>query len=211
MPFSDQSFLYFFPIFFAGFWLLITTVLGAMSGWFELQRHYPTGDEPALLTLRGRSGSMGWGVGLNGILTLGACPAGLRVGIWRIFGPFLRPFLVPWNEIHPIHTTRFFMPSVRLNFGNPAIGALRINARMWQRLAQTSNEAPATSSPYVTRAQAGCGFFLQWATLTMIAGCFFYFTSHAGPQHPGLPPQVSFGFPAIVIGLALGLEFLREG
>ncbi len=44
-----------FPLIFAGMWLLVTTLMGVMSGWFSLQQWYADdGDERALLPL-------GWG------------------------------------------------------------------------------------------------------------------------------------------------------
>src|SRR4051794_6773901 len=110
MNVSGQQFMTVFPFFFVGLWLFVTTVLGFLSGWFDLQRHYPKGDEPALLTLRWRSGSMGMGVSLSGILTLSACSSGLRIGIFRLFGLFQRPFFVPWDEIEAEQTTLFFAP-----------------------------------------------------------------------------------------------------
>ena len=207
---ADQTMLYWFPLIFVGMWLLITTILGVFSGWFELQRHYQPSDEPALVTLRRRSGSMGFGVGLNGILTLSACASGLRVGIWRIFGPFQRPFLVPWHEIEAKQTTRFFVPRSILTFGKPAVGVLRISARTWQRLAQTSHNAPGNGEPPVTRVQAGRGLLVQWLVISVIAGCFFYFVSRSNPGNTELPIVACFGLPGLVFGLAIGFAFLRD-
>jgi hypothetical protein len=84
-----------FLLFFAAMWLAMTTLLGAMSGWNGLEARYPDTGEPALLVLRGRSGQMGKGVNMSGILRLSACRSGLRIGIARMFGPFQKPFLVP--------------------------------------------------------------------------------------------------------------------
>ena len=36
---------------------------------------------------------------MQGILKIGVCPSGLRIGIMRAFGPFSRNFFVPWEEI----------------------------------------------------------------------------------------------------------------
>ena len=36
---------------------------------------------------------------LNSCLTLRAYPAGLGVGIWRIFGMFQKALRIPWSEI----------------------------------------------------------------------------------------------------------------
>src|SRR6478672_10360496 len=95
-----RLFPYVFPFFFGGMWLFATTMLGFMSGWFNLQQWYPDdGGEEPLLTLRGQSGAMGWGVSLNNCLRLRVYRSGLGIGIWRIFAPFQRPLLIPWSEV----------------------------------------------------------------------------------------------------------------
>jgi hypothetical protein len=63
----------YFPLFFIGLWLLISTVLAVLSRWFSLMTRYPNRPETPLLKLGRQSGSMGMRVGLNGILTLSAC------------------------------------------------------------------------------------------------------------------------------------------
>src|SRR4051812_2606582 len=129
---SDATFLSFFPVFFIGLWLLVTTILGVLSGWFELQGRFPDPGERPLLKLGMQSGSMGLGVNFNGVLTLSACPTGLRVAVWRIFGPFERPFVVPWSQIEVEAVTRFFQPGARLRFAGG--GVLTINRDAWRRV-----------------------------------------------------------------------------
>ena len=60
---------------------------------------YPDQSDEPILRLRGQSGTMGLGVGMNGVLILSVCPTGLRVGMMRVFGPFCRDFFVPWESI----------------------------------------------------------------------------------------------------------------
>ena len=94
-----------FPFFFAGLWLTVTTLLGFWSGWFKLQAEFPDSREPSDLRLHWQSGLIGFGalwnpwgkVSYSRCLRLDACPGGLRVAIWRLFGPFCRPFLLPWR------------------------------------------------------------------------------------------------------------------
>src|SRR5262245_47403136 len=93
-----------------------------------------------ILRLRFHSGAMGLGVNMNGILILSVCPNGLRVGMMRIFGPFCRSFLVPWESIAIVRKTTLFGAVAKLQFGNPAIGALRIPSRTANRLARAANE-----------------------------------------------------------------------
>ncbi|HLY58053.1 MAG TPA: hypothetical protein VKS60_20995, partial [Stellaceae bacterium] len=94
----DPFFFALFPSFFIGIWLLVTTVAGLVSGWFELMRRFPDRDEGAILRIGFVSGTMGPLVRFNGLLTLSASVSGLRVGMLRLLGPFCRDFLVPWEE-----------------------------------------------------------------------------------------------------------------
>jgi len=131
-----------FPVFFVLFWVLVTSLLGLFSGWFQLQQQFPSNDDAPLLRLGGRSGTMS-GVNFSGILTLAACRSGLRVGLWRIFGPFQRPFQVPWDQVEAEPVTRFLMPMIRLHFGRPATRKLTISVRTWERLKAASQSVAA--------------------------------------------------------------------
>ncbi|WP_095081571.1 hypothetical protein [Mesorhizobium sophorae] len=108
----EQNFAVFFPL----FWLAITTFLAVLSGWFRLMAKFPNQSEEQLLRIRGQSGSMGLGVSMQGILALSVCPSGLRVGIMRVFGPFCRDFLVPWEAIRVTRKNVLFGPVARAVF-----------------------------------------------------------------------------------------------
>ena len=200
---AARQFLTWFPFFFIGMWLGVTSLLGLLSGWYGLMRGYPDTDEEPLVVLSSQSGSMGLGVGLNGILSLSACPSGLRVGMWRIFGPFSRPFFVPWSEIQLEQKTVFLTPRAKLSFGNPVVGTLSVAAPVWQRLAEAggaSTRMPqlpfALSNGAIARNLA-----LQWLAVTVFASAFFYFAPKIlGGAEGGPPPAVCVGFPALVFG-----------
>ncbi|MEO8547968.1 MAG: hypothetical protein ABI422_06330 [Sphingomicrobium sp.] len=137
-PEATKWFLIAFPFLFLGMWILVTTVLGFLSGWFSLQEWYSDdGNDDPLLKLGWQSGSMGLGVGFNSCLTFVATRRGLSVRIWRIFGPFQRPLLFPWREItvEPSEPRRFlFLRMVRLSFGSPPSGSLKIREQTWTKL-----------------------------------------------------------------------------
>ena len=134
-PEEAKWFLIAFPFLFVGMWLLITTMLGFMSGWFSLQQWYSddTKEDP-LLKLSWQSGSMGVGVSFRSSLTLAARRDGLSVRVWRIFGPFQRPLLIPWRDISAEPKRILFYRLVRLNFGSPPSGSLKVSQRTWDRL-----------------------------------------------------------------------------
>jgi len=210
---------YVFPFFFAGMWLVVTTMLGFMSGWFNLQQWYPDdGSEEPLLKLGGQSGSMGLGVALNGILKLRAYPSGLGISIWRIFGPFQKPLRIRWSEIEAEQSSSFFLPMVKLHLGKPANGTLKISARSWERLV---NAVPHTAdkkqyqmpdvAPVTSRSVAQA-MFVQWLVISGVAGAFFYFASRSGePAGAGVPLGICIGLPAVVFGIAQLIRYTREG
>lgn len=202
-----------FPFAFVGMWLFVTTLLGLLSGWFRFQTRFPNPKEGALLTLRFKSGVMGLGVNFNGCLILSACPSGLRVAVWRVFGLFQRPFLVPWEQVRTEESSSFFLPMTKLSFGwGEDVGSLRIDAGVWRKLslaAKTSgSDAPA---PLATpRRGAAMRFAVQWAVVTAGATAFFYFISNAAMNGAGIPLIVCFGLPALTFGVPQLIRYFRQ-
>ena len=207
-----------FPFLFVGTWLLATTMLGFMSGWFNLQQWYPDdGSEEPLLKFGGQSGSMGMGVALNGCLILRAYPSGLGVGIWRIFAPFQKPLRIPWSEIEAEPSRSFFQPMVKLHLGKPSNGTLKIGARSWSRLVEAVPQADRGTSIQMPSAVSASsqslalGILLQWVVVTTIAAAFFYFVSRFGDQRSALPLAVCIGLPAIGFGIGQLIRYARQG
>lgn len=211
-----QWFPYTFPFFFVGMWLLVTTILGFMSGWFGLQQWYADdGTEEPLLRLGGQSGSMGAGVALSGILKLRAYPSGLGVGIWRVFGPFQKPLKIPWNEIEAENSSSFFLPMMKLRLGKPANGSLKISARSWARLvdAVSQTDRRRAQMPAVTRVSrrsTAKAMFVQWLAITSLAGAFLYFTSRSYGSQAAVPLTVCIVFLAAVFGIGQLIRYARE-
>lgn len=198
-----------FPFLFVGMWLAITTMLGLMSGWFGLQARFPDRKEQSVLTLRFKSGIMGLGVSFDGCLTLSACPSGLRIACWRIFGPFERPFLVPWEQIRPENSSSFFVPMTKLRFGQSEdVGSLKIDAGVWRKLssvARTSgSDAPAPLA--ISSRGVAIKFAVQWAILTGGATAIFFFMS----TRAGVPLLSCFGFPAVMLGVPQLIRYWRQ-
>ena len=215
---DDQSlnwFPYAFPFLFGGMWLFIMTMLGFMSGWFNLQQWYSDdGSEEPLLKLRGQSGTMGIGVAFNGCLKLRAYPSGLGIGIWRIFGPFQKPLRIPWSEIQAQPSSSFFVPMVKLHLGKPENGTLKISTRSWSRLVNAVPEVAAKTTmsmrdvPPVQTSKVAGAMFIQWLAITGLFGVLFYFTSRS--QQNGPPIAVCFAFPAVIFGMGQLIRFARS-
>jgi hypothetical protein len=209
----EQNFAVFFPLFFGSLWLTVTTILAALSGWFRLMAKFPNQTVEPLLRIRGQSGSMGLGVNMRGILTLGVCPSGLRVGIMRVFGPFCRDFFVPWQDIMVTRKTILFWPVAKLQFGNPPIGSLTIPAHVANRLARAAmGRWPEPGSFPEEKHRDTFGRLLaQWAVITCAASLFFALVPLAVAPPGGRPPiLVAILFTAIVFGVVTIVRYVRE-
>ena len=125
------------PIMGVALWIGVTTVIGAMSGWFRLMQRFPNQPDSARLSLSWQSGAMGIGVNYNNVLRLATCDTGLRVGVPRLFGIYARDFLVPWRDIRVKRYKSFFVDFVELTFGDPAVGRLVVRAATADRLRES--------------------------------------------------------------------------
>ena len=205
-----------FPIFFIGIWLVASILIGVSSGWFALARRYPDRDEPALVKIGFQSGVMGpMGTGMNGILVFSACRSGLRVAIWRIFGPFSKPFLVPWSEISVRPTQIFFHPYARLGFGRPEAGVLSIQRNAWDQLVRGASQAGgspvAETLPPIPQGRLASAYLLQWLVLTAFGAAFFFLAPRLlspGAAHPSL--ILCIALPATVFGIGTLIRYAAQ-
>lgn len=201
----------FFSLAFVALWLTVTTILALLSGWFRLMAEYPDQFIEPVLRLRGQSGTMGLGVGMQGILILNVCPTGLRIGMMRIFGPFCRDFFVPWESITIIRKTIMFWPIAKLQFGNPVVGTLSISVHAADRIARAANGCWPEAGPFPEEKRGDTFRRLlgQWAVMTSFVALFFILVPLAVAPSGARPPiLVAILFPAIVFGVPLIVKFL---
>lgn len=130
----------FVPIFVLLMWLSVTTIGGLASGWFRLQQRFPASDEVPLRKLRMRTGWVNW-ARFGGILSFAACRSGLRVAVWPLFGPFTRPFEVPWSQIEAEPVRILFSSMVQLRLGHPEAGRLAISEDAWRELTTAARQS----------------------------------------------------------------------
>lgn len=201
-----------FPFLFAGAWLAATTMLGFLSGWFNLQQWYEAPADQPLLKLRGQSGWMGVGVSFGGCLTLSAHRHGLGIAVWRIFGPFQRPFLVPWNEIEAQPSKTLFTPMVKLGLGEPAVGTLKISAQSWSRLVEAAGPAVGLSFksvPPPSRGLIARGLFIEWLVIVAFFAVFFTFAAQTGDEAEAIPIGI-IAFPAVAFGIVQLIRYAHR-
>ena len=80
----------------------------------------------------------GMPVNFNGCLTLDACPGGLRFRLWKIFGLFEQPFLVPWDDIFVSTKKVVFFTMARIRFARWEGGEVAMRVKQWNRIAAES-------------------------------------------------------------------------
>ncbi len=131
----EDGFLFVFPFLFVGMWLIVALCLSRASGWPALSDAFPDRADETLIGFGAASGQMGIGVSYNACLVITACRQGLRIGVWRIFSPFDRPFFVPWGQLTCERTRGLLGQRVTLRFGRPPIGHLQISSRLANKLA----------------------------------------------------------------------------
>lgn len=199
-----------FIAFFVLLWLLVSVILGLFSGWYSLMRAFPDRPyEEALAIFNGESGMVGL-VSMHGILKLSPCTSGLRVGIMRLFGPFEKDFLVPWNTISVSRKRMLGWKYAELYFG--VYGRLRISDlladRLWRSIPQSWPEKGVPEA--VTSNRVFRYYFLQWLILTTIASAFFIVAPRIADRGRGnYPPLlVAILFPAIATGSVFSFRYL---
>lgn len=168
----QQNFGLYFPLFFVGIWALATTMLGYSSGWFHLMRIYPDCDEGAIQTFSAQSGSLG-GVRMNQVLKISICRTGLRIEMLRLFGPFNKPFFVPWDEISVARKDWRLWKMAELRFGQPTQGKFSVLSHVADKYARAANGAWPEPGPFPeeTRAQSSARILktIAVSALTVVA------------------------------------------
>lgn len=203
----------YFLIAFPVLWFVVTLILSVLSGWFGLMERYPDRDEVAILALVNQSGSVG-PVSMRNILKLSACDSGLRVGIMRIFGPFCRDFLVPWNEITITRRDRYLWKEAKLSFGQPSNGNLKLFAEVADRLARAAGHRwPEQGSfPEESSSQSASRIVKQWLAMTALAAAFFIIVPRLTTSNAAARPPIAVAilFPAIVFGIGALVQYFRR-
>ncbi len=210
---TPPNYLWLFPIFFVGGWLIVTTLLGSISHWYALMRAFPNREALEVGRLKSQSGSMG-GVGMRGILSISVCQSGLRFGILRVFGPFCRDFFVPWEQLRVERKNGLLGKTTTLRFGEPWVGWLRIPSHLADRLARSSGGCWPEAGPFPeeSRSEIFASVFRDWLIGTTLASLFFIAVPRlaAANAKNDLPIAVSILFPAVVFGIAAAIQYVRR-
>jgi hypothetical protein len=195
-----------FVFLFALFWLGVTTLLGFLSGWYDLMRRYPDRPEVPLLSLKYQSGMLGL-VGLRGVLHLGVCSSGIRMRLVRLFGPFCRDIFLPWQSLSVSRRNRFLWRTAILQIGG---WRLSLDSAVADRLARAAGGRWPEPGPFPkeTNFAVGAQLLGRWLAGTTITAAFFVFVPLvAAPAGDRPPIAVAILFPAIVFGVVAFVQY----
>ncbi|MDB5313005.1 MAG: hypothetical protein JWO38_7207 [Gemmataceae bacterium] len=132
-------------------WCFVVWVVGALSGWGGLARHYRyLSDEPFRGTLRRfRSGKLGW-ANSSRCLTVGTNPRGLYLAVFVLFRPGHPPLFVPWAELTArVVRVWIFGSWLDLTFEKYPGVVVRLPRRLGKEIAADANRAWAEEEPGV--------------------------------------------------------------
>ncbi len=204
MAAQPGAYIPYFPLFFAGLWFFITVLLGLLSGWYGLMSRFPDRPDGVRLRIGNLSGSMGLTVNMGGILTLSVCDGGLRVSMFRVFGPFCRDFYVPWSELSVARRDRLLWKVARLGLGRPEVGHLTIRTHVADRLAAAAGADWPEDGVFVpeTTGQIASRIGLEWLVITILASTFFILAPRLMGAEAAAPPiALCIAFPAVSYGI----------
>ncbi len=97
MQFED-IFLFLFPIFFIGMWVVVSFLLAVIGGWSRLAEYYQSQTDFSGKKWHFQSGRLGL-VNYSGSLTLGSNYYGLYLAVFPLFRVGHPPLLIPWSDV----------------------------------------------------------------------------------------------------------------
>lgn len=113
-------------------WLFVTSILNRAAGWPELMRSFPRPSGKALLVQKLEWAVMGKGVTCKHVVTIAAHDDGVAINQSRLFGPFTRPVLIPWDQVKIGAIEEAAHDLVRLKFGGLERAALVLPLDAWK-------------------------------------------------------------------------------
>ena len=204
---------YLFPLFFAAMWFFVTSMIAVTSGWFVLQSRYPNQPEMPIRRWSMASGRLGPLAHYSSCLVLAVCPSGLRIGVWRLFGPFCHDFFVPWRDLRVERlgtATRLVIGSG--STGEGAVVALSVSNWLASQLAEAAGKSwPEVGATIVepSVSDVGLKLLLQWVLASCAASLFFTFGPRLlGGPAPSMPVAETVLFPTLFFGAAALIKFV---
>lgn len=134
---------FFFALYFIALWVLVSYVLGLLSGWIALSRRFRgTG---AFYSYQWPLQSLRMGtlpVSYRNCANLGADEAGLYLAVFPLFRLGHAPLFIPWSEIEVVSGVRgFIFKSRKLLLGRQERIPLVVSVSLAEKLREAAAEA----------------------------------------------------------------------
>ena len=136
--FVDRHLAAIFPIYFLLLWLLVSTIISFIGGWFSLAKVYRTRAVFNGARWRMQSGQMRWRANYNNALTIGVNQQGLYLASVFFFRFMHPPLLIPWNEITVRRSQGWFFEYVTFTLGRERAIPLQIRGNLAARLHESA-------------------------------------------------------------------------
>src|ERR1700733_6698912 len=140
-PHSSSLLNYFavlFPIGFVLFWIFISILIGALSGWQTLAENFPWRSDPLGQTRSAGpffySVYMRFWCQYSGVIRMTAADDALYLSVLGLFRAGHPPLRIPWSEIQISNTQFAWQPYGILTLGNQERVPMRISERMARSL-----------------------------------------------------------------------------
>lgn len=127
-----------FPIGFVLFWIFVSTLIGALSGWKTLADSFPWRSDPLGQTRT--AGPFFYPVYMRfwcqyrGVIRMTAADDALYLSVLGLFRAGHPPLRIPWSEIQLSKTTYAWQSYLSLTLGNRERIPMRISERMARNL-----------------------------------------------------------------------------
>ena len=135
--FVDQHpalFAAFFALYFIGLWVLVSTFISLIGGWFSLAKLYRTRVPFEGVKFRLWTCQMRWRTHYSNVITTGANQEGLYLTTMFLFRFKHPPLFIPWTEIRVQRTKGWLFEYVTFALGRELAIPLRIGRKPAERL-----------------------------------------------------------------------------
>ncbi len=123
-----------FPAYFISLWLLVSTVISLIGGWFSLSKIYRARGQFLGTQLRRQSGQMRWLAKYGGVLTLGTNQEGLYLANMFLFRFMHPPLLIPWEQVRIRRGKFWFFEYVTFILGRELAIPLQLRSKLADQL-----------------------------------------------------------------------------
>lgn len=130
-------------------WAFVLSLVGALSGWGALARHYRTRGAFDGTRFYLASARIGWS-NYGGVLNVGVNAHGLRLSVIFPFRPGHPPLLIPWADVTAEPVKGWVFGYFDLRFRLAPTVHMRIGHQLGTKIAAAANRSWASDDPPIT-------------------------------------------------------------